>query len=446
MSDTTLRQQAELVELAPEAILVHERGSGVIRFWNRAAEELYGFGRQEALGRVSHELLQSQLPRPRAEIEAAVDRDGRWSGEVVQTTRDGRQIVVASRWAARTDEAGSTTAYVEIDTDITEQRQMAAEQARLLQHAGSAEAQFRGLLESAPDPVVIVDAQGVIRIVNRQTEVVFGYQRAELIGHRVEVLLPERFRSRHLSHRGDYQHNPHTRPMGIGMELFGRRRDGFEFPVEISLSPMTSAGEPLVISTIRDITGRKQAEERLKATAADLARSNAELEQFAYVASHDLQEPLRMVAGYTQLLARRYQGQLDQDADEFIGFAVDGAKRMQDLINDLLTYSRVGTRVLQVETVDMGELVDQVMGDLAQAIEEARATVSRGELPTLRADPTQLRQLFQNLIGNAIKFHGERAPEVHVSAERTDGSWLFNVRDNGIGIEPQYLDRIFVLF
>jgi light-regulated signal transduction histidine kinase (bacteriophytochrome) len=153
-----------------------------------------------------------------------------------------------------------------------------------------------------------------------------------------------------------------------------------------------------------------------------------------------------MVAGYTQLLARRYQGQLDDDADEFIGFAVDGAKRMQDLINDLLTYSRVGTRALQIETVNMGELLDQVTADLAAAIAEAGATVACGDLPTLRADPIQMRQLFQNLIGNAIKFHGDRQPEVHVCAERANGSWTFSVRDNGIGIEPQYLDRIFILF
>jgi len=312
----------------------------------------------------------------------------------------------------------------------------------------AAEDLFRGLLDSAPDPIVIVDGSGNIQMVNRQVERVFGFERDELLGRPVEVLLPERLRANHVGERRRYMENPRTRPMGVGLELFGRRKDGSEFPVEISLSPMRAGRDVLVTSIIRDLTGRKEVENQLRATAAELERSNAELEQFAYVASHDLQEPLRMVASYTQLLARRYSGKLGEDADEFIGFAVDGARRMQELINDLLTYSRVGSRALELEAVDVGKAVDGVIVDLGGAIDDSQATVTRDDdFPTIEADPRQVQQIFQNLIANGIKFRrADVAPEVHVSARREDDTWHFAVTDNGIGIEQQYLDRIFVLF
>ncbi len=198
-----------------------------------------------------------------------------------------------------------------------------------------------------------------------------------------------------------------------------------------------------------DITEHKRYEEKLAALVEELRRSNVELEQFAYVASHDLQEPLRMVASYTQLLARRYEGKLDSDADEFIGYAVDGANRMQSLINDLLTYSRVGTRGKELEPTDTQAAFEAACANLRTAIEEAGAeVVCSVELPRVVGDGIQLVQLFQNLIANAIKFRREgEVPRVEVGAEwREEGEWLFWVSDNGIGIEPQYKERVFRLF
>jgi len=189
----------------------------------------------------------------------------------------------------------------------------------------------------------------------------------------------------------------------------------------------------------QEIAARKQTQEALQ-------RSNTELEQLAYVASHDMQEPLRMVASYLQLVAQRYQGKLDADADEFIGFAVDGAKRMQALINDMLAYSRVGTKARPFAPTDCEATVDMAIFDMRVAIAESGARVTRGPLPVVMADGPQLAQLFRNLLGNAIKFRGTEPPQVHIDAEAADGGWCFAVRDNGIGIAPEYFDRIFVLF
>ena len=179
---------------------------------------------------------------------------------------------------------------------------------------------------------------------------------------------------------------------------------------------------------------------------AALRRSNAELEQLAYVASHDMQEPLRMVASYLQLVAERYGNALDADGHEFIGYAVDGAKRMQALISDMLTYSRVSTRARPFEATDSARIVATAERHLQVAIEEGGAVITQGELPTVLGDEVQLLQLFQNLIGNAIKFRGHAAPCVHVAAQPAEEGWCFSVADNGIGIAPEYFERIFVLF
>ncbi len=195
-----------------------------------------------------------------------------------------------------------------------------------------------------------------------------------------------------------------------------------------------------------EVAERKKTGEQLAHALADVQRSNQELEQFAYVASHDLQEPLRMVSSYTQLLAQRYAGQLDEKAHKYIDYAVDGAVRMQGLINDLLTYSRVNKRGQSLELVDTHAILGEAIRNLFTAIEENRAVITNDDLPTLRADPTQLLQVFQNLVGNAIKFHSKNPPRVHVSAKEIGNEWRFSVKDNGFGIDKKYADKLFVIF
>jgi PAS domain S-box-containing protein len=195
-----------------------------------------------------------------------------------------------------------------------------------------------------------------------------------------------------------------------------------------------------------DITDRKLAEESLQRTSEKLARSNEELEQFAYIASHDLQEPLRVIIGYVQLLERKYKDHLDEDADQFIHYIIDGSTRMQQLINDLLNYSRVGTRGTGLYPTNLQTVLDRVLANLNTVIKETGATVTHDAMPTIQGDETQLVQLFQNMIGNGIKFHGEQPPCIHISAHQNSNHWELAVRDNGIGIEPQYWDQIFVIF
>jgi PAS domain S-box-containing protein len=430
------------------------------------------------------------------------------------------------------------------------------------------EEKFQGLLESAPDAIVITNTEGRITLVNSQAEKLFGYPREELLGKSVETLIPARYRNTHPNNRTNFLAKPYARAIGTGPELYGLHKDGAEFPVEISLSPIEAEDGVLVISDIRDISERRRmealtgrlgrildrssneiyvfdaeslhfiqvnqgaqqnlgytmeelkqltpldlkpefsknkfdrlieplrtagkdqivfetmhkrkdgttypvevrlqlsrqekpavfvaviqdiserrlAEQTLKKHAEELERSNAELERFAYVASHDLQEPLRMVASYVQLLQRRYQGKLDKDADEFIAFAVDGASQMKLLINDLLAYSRVGSSSKSFETVNTETTLEKALANLNAAINESDAEITHGLLPTVFADDSQLTLLFQNLISNAIKFHSNTPPRIQVAAEQDSRGWVFSIQDNGIGIDPEYAERIFVIF
>jgi PAS domain S-box-containing protein len=319
-------------------------------------------------------------------------------------------------------------------------------QRRIESETRLAEEKFRLAVEACPNGMVMVDAAGRIVMANAAIERMFGYPRQELIGQSIDILVPRRAASAHPQLRSDFIADPSSRAMGVGRDLSGLRKDGSEMAVEVGLTPIETRDGLMVLGVIVDISERKAAEQALARQARDLQRSNAELEEFAYVAAHDLQEPLRMVASYTELLGERYAGRLDEKADKYIHYAVDGARRMQRLVNDLLAYSRVGTQGRAPQPTQSDIVLGDVLERMSGRIHEAKADVTCGVLPTVLVDETQLGQLFQNLIGNALKFRSAIPPCIKVDAVHGDREWVFSVEDNGIGIDRQYADRIFQMF
>jgi PAS domain S-box-containing protein len=302
----------------------------------------------------------------------------------------------------------------------------------------------KAILDNIPDIAWLKDRESKFIAVNEPFGKACGVAPEELVGKTDFDIWPrdlaERYRADDAEVMQSGQHKRVEEPL---VDSAGKRSW-----LETIKTPIYDH-EGKVIGTTgiaRDITYRKRAEEALRRAAEDLKRSNEDLEKFAYVASHDLQEPLRMVASYLELLARRYKGKLDPDADEFIRYAVDGAVRMKALINDLLEYSRLGTIGMSFEPTDCTAALGRAIANLQVAVSESGATVTHDMLPVVTADAPQLVQLFQNLISNAIRFRGSEPPHIHISTEQRLHEWVFSVRDNGIGIDPQFHDRIFVIF
>jgi PAS domain S-box-containing protein len=311
----------------------------------------------------------------------------------------------------------------------------------------ASEERTRLIVDTAYDAFIAIDVAGRVTDWNRQAEVIFGWPREEAVGQLlVSMIIPPQYRDAHVRGLSRFLETGEGPVLNSRIEITALHRDGREFPVQITIWPVRVGRTWSFNAFVSDITERRRTEEALAQQADELARSNADLEQFAYVASHDLQEPLRMVASYVQLLAQRYQGKLGADADEFIAFAVSGATRMQALINDLLAYSRVGSTAQAAETTDSQQVLKRVLGDLKMAITESDAVVTHDPLPQVATAPTHLAQLFQNLVTNALKFRGPQQPHIHVGASRLDGEWTFSVSDNGIGFDPKYADRIFMIF
>jgi len=431
-----------LLEAAPDAMVVVNQG-GEIVLLNVQAEKQFGYRRDELLGqKVTNIIPDGFAERLIADdLRTAEDALAQQIGTGIELTalrKDGSEFPIELMLSPL--ESAEGTLVTAAIRNISVRR-------KADEHLAQMEGRYRGLLEAAPDAMVVVNQAGEIVLLNVQAEKQFEYSRDELIGQKVKNIIPQGFAERLLADGLRSAEEALAQQIGTGIELHGRRKNGSEFPIELMLSPLESAEGTLITAAIRDITTRKRAESHLLQKVEELNRSNEELQQFANIASHDLQEPLRMVASYTQLLSRRYKGKLDTDADEFIAFAVDGASRMQRLIHDLLAYSRVGTKGKELLNTSSENALQQALLNLRGAVEDSGALVTHDPLPMVKADEMQLTQLFQNLVGNAIKYQRSEIPKVHISAAMDgEDKWNFSVKDNGLGIDPQYFEKIFGMF
>jgi len=407
---------------------------GMVLSWNHGAERMKGYKAEEVVGQ-SFSRFYTPEDRANGDPLKALRRaseTGRFEGEGWRVRKDGSRFLANVVMRQMRDSEGVLRGFSKVTRDLTASREM--------------EARHQLVLEAVPSAIVILNGEGRIEYGNAQAEHLFEFSRAEMAGAPIEVLMPGPRRAAQVAYLqtlldGAAHPSPHPPE-----EFLGLRKSGSEFPLEFSVSRLhTKAGGELLIA-FQDLTERKKAADLLAKKVLELRHSNEELEQFAHVASHDLQEPLRMVASYVQLLSRRYKGRLDADADEFIDFAVDGTQRMKRLIEDLLRYSRLGRRMAATKNFPSEHAVREALHNLKAALEESRAEVTWDPLPEVTAVELQLVQVFQNLIGNAIKYRSDQAPRVHIAAKPSEAEWVFSVADNGIGIDPVYFDRIFAIF
>jgi PAS domain S-box-containing protein len=422
---------ARMVETSDVPMMIVDRAGKVVA-WNPAAARAYGYSADEMLGRDVHALVP---PDRRAESEQLL-ADG-FAGrathgfETLRVRRDGTKLEVMLHCSPIPDASGNIVGVGKAVHDLTQRRQ--------------AEERFRAAVEACPSGMLMLNADGAIVLANHALERQFGYTRSELLGMPLARLVPG------LGHHAQSTLSKGTEEAQQGRvqplrEFAGRRSDGSEFPLEIGLTPVPVRTETYLLAVVVDVSARKEAEHRAQLQRTELERSNRDLQQFAYVASHDLQEPLRMVVAYTELLSKKYGAALDEKAKKYIFYAADGARRMQQLVRDLLLFSRVDSDGRPPTPTAPSPVLAEVLRALWPMIRESGADVQVGPLPPVLADATQLHQIFQNLIGNAIKFRSERAPAVWVSAKQTGDEVTFSVADNGIGIADKYRERIFMMF
>jgi PAS domain S-box-containing protein len=403
---------------------------GVIGYSNRAFAELVRTPLEQVVGSSFTRFLPAeQAPAFTSLLE--------WSGDSHHraefTLRTGDGSLVSVHLSVQHLEGGQLGTFCLVITDLTEQKKREQAQAHLA-----------AIVESSDDAIYGITLDGIIVSWNREAERLYGYTSEEVIGRSVSLLAPIDRASETVNLLESIKRQERVEHY----ETVRVRKDGREVPVSLCISPVKDAAGSVIGASLiaRDITDRKKAEEALAQRTEELARSNAELQQFASLASHDLQEPLRTVANFAQFLQERYKDKLDAKADEFIYFMVDAAARMQQLINDLLAYSRVGSHSKDFVPAGCAAILEQALKNLQAAIEESGAQVTHDSLPTVKCDPAQIMQVFQNLVANSIKFRSAQPPRIHVGVERKLQEWVFSVKDNGIGIDPQYSERVFEIF
>lgn len=566
LSEANYRETAALVDLTHDAIFVRNMKDEII-YWNRAAEALYGWRRDEVIGQTTHSLLRTIFPKPLEEIEAEILSQGMWEGELTHHCKDGSITIVSSRWALNSKD-GQPRSILESNRDIS--------------HRKEEEQKFRSFLEAAPDAVVIADEQGKMVLVNSQTEQMFGYPRGELLGQAVEMLLPQDLRAGHFGHRAAYHEHPKVRSMGADLELHGLRKGGAQFPVEISLSPLKTKSGMLVSASVRDITERKRAEEALqqsdeklrllvrgvrdyailmldpeghittwnegaerikgyrpeeiigqhfskfytpedlasgkpewelkiatstgrfeeegwrvrkdgslffanvvitplrdkggrlrgfgkvtrdisarKMAEEELARqrnelgqknaqlqlANQELESFSYSVSHDLRSPLRTIDGFSHALLEDCGERLDEEGKSYLKRIRSATQRMGQLIDDLLSLSRLSRTPMHEQQLDLSALVNNIAAELQRADPERHVEVRVAAGMRASGDAGLLRIALENLLGNAWKFTSKkRDARIEFGTETDEDGAAFFLRDDGAGFDPQYADRLFGAF